>query len=74
MARSFFEGKQSAISPGVDGMSLHAPVLSGESFLQAKDLGLFHPPLDWNFQRMLDEAVAELPRNRTLSSTKSSKL
>ena len=37
------------------------PVLSGESFLQAKDLGLLHPPLSWNFQRMLDAAIAELP-------------
>ena len=37
------------------------PVLLGESFLQVKDLGLIKPPLDWNFQRMLDAAIAELP-------------
>ena len=37
------------------------PVLLDESFLQAKDLGLIEPPLDWNFQRMLDAAIAELP-------------
>ena len=42
-------------------MSLHAGSLWANPFCKPKISDLFQPPLNWNFQRMLDAAIAELP-------------